>query len=158
MIRISRLTDYGIVLMTYVAAHPDAPHNASEVASGARLPLPTVSKLLRILAAKGLLASRRGAKGGYGLARPPGEISVAEIIGALEGPVALTVCTAAAASDVCAHESLCPVQGHWQKINRAIRHALDSVTLAEMAAPLTPGFMALPDPVAPGAGEAKALN
>ena len=142
MIRMSRLTDYGIVVMRYVAAHPERVHNAAEVAAGARLPLPTVSKLLRELTAKGLLASHRGAKGGYELAMPSEEISVAQIISALEGPVALTVCSTGDPSEVCEHESLCPVQGHWQKINRAIRQALESVTLAEMAAPVTRTFLA----------------
>lgn len=156
MIRMSRLTDYGIVLMTYVAAHPDRAHNAAEIAAGAHMPLPTVSKLLRILARDGLLSSHRGVKGGYELARPAVQISLWRIISALEGPVSMTVCTAAS-PDVCEHESLCPVQGHWQKINRAIRQALDGISLAEMAAPVSPQFMTamLAERVAPGP---KALN
>ncbi|MGH7820553.1 MAG: Rrf2 family transcriptional regulator [Candidatus Binatia bacterium] len=111
MIRISRLTDYGIVLMRYVAAHPERPHNAAEIAVGAHLPLPTVSKLLRLLARERLLVSHRGAKGGYELARPSGEISLWKIINALEGPVGMTVCTSET-TEGCEHESLCPVEGH----------------------------------------------
>jgi FeS assembly SUF system regulator len=136
MIRMSRLTDYGIVLMSHVAAHPERVHNAAELAAGARLPLPTVAKLLRILAGKGLLISHRGAKGGYRLALPAEKISVARLIGALEGPVALTVCAASASQGNCEHEPLCPIQPHWLRINRAIREALESVTLADMASPL----------------------
>lgn len=133
MIRISRLTDYGIVLMSHLAAHGERAHNATQVASEAHLPLPTVSKLLRLLAREGLLESHRGVKGGYDLARPAAEISVGSIIKALEGPIAITTCTNDSPGD-CEHEPNCPVRGHWHLINLAIRQALDSVTLADMAA------------------------
>lgn len=135
MIRIGRLTDYGIVLMTHVAGNLDTDHSASEIAADTRLPLPTVSKLLRRLARGGLLVSHRGAKGGYSLARPPQEVSVAAIISAIEGPVALTLCTTIEHSGDCAFEPRCPVRGHWQKINRAVRSALEDVTLADIVAP-----------------------
>jgi FeS assembly SUF system regulator len=133
MIRISRLTDYGIVLMTHMAAHPERVHNATEVAGEAHLPAPTVSKLLRLLTREGLLESHRGVKGGYGLARRAEEITVGNIIKALEGPVAITTCTNDSPGE-CEHEPLCPVRGHWYLINLAVRQALDSVTLADMAA------------------------
>ncbi len=135
MIRIGRLTDYGIVLMSHVATNPVVDHSAAEIASEAHLPLPTVSKLLRILAKEGLLISRRGAKGGYSLARPAEQISVAGIIGAIEGPVALTLCTTGEHTGDCELERCCPVRGHWQKINRAVRSALEDVTLADIVAP-----------------------
>lgn len=135
MIRIGRLTDYGIVLMTHVAANPGVDHSATEIAADARLPLPTVSKLLRLLAREGLLVSHRGAKGGYGLARPAEQISVAGIIGAIEGPVALTLCTTVEHTGDCELEMRCPVRGHWQKINRAVRSALEEVTLADIVLP-----------------------
>jgi FeS assembly SUF system regulator len=137
MIRLSRLTDYGIVLMRYMAAHPDGVHNAAEVAAGAQLPLPTVSKLMRRLATRELLASQRGAKGGYSLARRPEAISVADIISALEGPVSLTICTTGRFPSSCKHEPRCPVQGHWQRINRAVRTALEEVSLADMVIPVS---------------------
>ena len=92
MIRITKQTDYGIVLLTHLAAHPDRHFNAPELAAEARLPLPMVSKILKLLAREGLLASHRGVKGGYSLARPAEEISMAEIIAALEGPIAITEC------------------------------------------------------------------
>lgn len=135
MIRIGRLTDYGIVLMSHVAANPVVDHSAAEIATAARLPLPTVSKLLRLLAKEGLLTSHRGAKGGYALARPAAQISVAGIIGAIEGPVALTLCTTGEHTGDCELEGCCPVRGHWQKINRAVRDALEDVTLADIVAP-----------------------
>ena len=133
MIRISRLTDYGIVLMSHLASHSERVHNATEVASDAHLPLPTVSKLLGILAKEGLLESHRGVKGGFGLARQADQITVGSIIKALEGPIAITTCTTDSPGE-CEHESLCPVRGHWYLINLAIRQALDSITLADMAA------------------------
>jgi len=141
MIRISRLTDYGIVLLAHMATHPDQVHTASEAAAEAHLPLPTVSKLLRLLAKEGLLASHRGVNGGYALARRPAEVTVAEIVAKLEGPIALTACAAPVASD-CEHETLCPVRGHWNLINLAVRQALESITLADLA--LRPRALVLP--------------
>lgn len=136
MIRISRLTDYGIVLMSHIAAHPDETHNAAEIALAARLPVPTVSKLLRQLAHEGLLTSHRGVKGGYNLAHRPEEISVATIIRVLEGPIALTACVTELPGE-CEHESQCPVRGHWNRINHAVREALDGISLSDMASPTT---------------------
>lgn len=135
MIRLGRLTDYGILLMTRMAARPDAGLSAAELAADAHLPLPTVSKVLRLLAKQGLLISHRGAKGGYSLARPAHQISVAGIITAIEGPVALTLCTTVDHLGDCELEPHCPVRGHWQKINRALRAALEEMTLSDIAAP-----------------------
>jgi FeS assembly SUF system regulator len=151
MIRISRLTDYGIVLMSYLAAHPDRLHNATEVAIGARLPAPTVSKLLRLLAREGLLASHRGVKGGYGLARRAEDISLADVIRALEGPIALTTCNTSLPGE-CEHEPQCPVRGHWHRINQAVRQALEGVRLAEIASaalPVPPPARTTPAAAAP---------
>ena len=134
MIRIARLTDYGIVLLTHMAARPHRLHNAAELAGDVGLPAPTVSKLLRILAREGLLASHRGVKGGYGLAKPTDEISVASIIRALEGPIALTTCNSDLPGE-CAHEPLCPVRGPWHRINEAVRRALEGVRLSDMVVP-----------------------
>ena len=133
MLRMTRLTDYAIMLMSYLAAHPERVMNAHEVAAGSHLRPPTVAKLLRILAREGLLVSHRGVKGGYVLARDPSEITVASVIKALEGPIALTEC-----NDVrkaCEHEPICGVRSHWQKINLVVRDALESVTLSDMASP-----------------------
>lgn len=134
MIRISRLTDYGIVLLSHMAAAPEAVHTATELAAETHLPLPTVSKLLRLLTKEGLLQSQRGVNGGYGLARAPERITVSSAVAALEGPIALTTCTSAMPSD-CSHEPICPVRGHLNLINLAIRQALDSVTLADLSRP-----------------------
>ena len=94
MIRLSRITDYGIVLMAHLAACPQgAPHNARELAAETRLPLPVVSKVLKALARAGLLVSQRGAKGGYALSRAADGITVPQMISALEGPIGLTECS-----------------------------------------------------------------
>ena len=97
MIRIRKLTDYGIVLLTYFAVGGETSvRTARELAAKAHLPLPTVSKILKSLARSSLLVAHRGIKGGYSLARAPEEITVAEIVAALEGPLALTECSASA--------------------------------------------------------------
>jgi FeS assembly SUF system regulator len=134
MIRLSRLSDYGIVLMALLAGRGGAagsPHNAREVAAEAHLPLPVVSKILKALARRGLLVSHRGAKGGFSLARPPEEITAAEMIAALEGPIGLTEC--AAHPGLCLHEASCHVREPWQRINAAVRRSLAEVTLADLA-------------------------
>ncbi len=143
MIRMTRLTDYGIVLLTQLARHPKRlPRNARDLAHEAHLPLPTVSKILKILSREGLLVAHRGVKGGFSLARAAEEIPVAEIIGALEGPIALTKCSD---HDLgrCELESLCPVGSNWQRINRAVREALEKISLGEMAHPFPATFAAL---------------
>ena len=134
MLRMSRLTDYGIVLLTHLAARPDdAVHNARELAERAGLPLPVVSKLLKRLAREGFLHSQRGAKGGYALARPAEQISVAAVIDALEGPIALTDC--GTHPGACKRESSCVVRAPWQQINRTVRESLEGVRLSELLAP-----------------------
>jgi FeS assembly SUF system regulator len=137
MLRMSRLTDYGIVLLTHLAARPDdAVHNARELAERAGLPLPVVSKILKLLAREGFLHSQRGSKGGYALARPPEEISVAAVIDALEGPIALTDC--GTHPGACEREASCVVRAPWQQINRTVRESLQGVRLSELLAPRPP--------------------
>lgn len=131
MIRLGRLTDYGIVLMAHLAAAGDGPHAARDVAAETGLPLPAVSKLLKSLAREGLLHSSRGAKGGYRLARPADRITVPEMIAALEGPIALTDCTLH--EGACAQEPSCHVRTPWQRINRAVHDALSRIRLSDLA-------------------------
>jgi FeS assembly SUF system regulator len=134
MIRITKQTDYGIVLLTHMAVHADRQYNAPDLAAEAHLPLPMASKILKLLAREGVLISHRGVKGGYSLARPPHAVSMAEIIAALEGPIAITECIDEAGD--CAHERLCPVRSNWHRINEALLVALQGITLAEMVHPL----------------------
>ncbi|HZA67566.1 MAG TPA: SUF system Fe-S cluster assembly regulator [Geminicoccaceae bacterium] len=139
MIRLSKLADYGIVMMTHMARQPDRQHTAPEIAAQSHLPLPTASKILKGLVRAGLLTSHRGVKGGYGLARPVSAISVADVIVALEGPIALTTCIEHAPGE-CEIEALCPARANWHRINDAIRHALEGITMAEMALTLPAAF------------------
>lgn len=143
MIRLSKLADYGIVMMTHMARRPERNHTAAEIAAQSHLPLPMASKILKVLARAGLLASQRGAKGGYGLARPAENISVADVIVALEGPIALTACIEHGPGE-CDIEALCPARANWQRINEAIRQALEGITMAEMARTVAPGFATPP--------------
>jgi FeS assembly SUF system regulator len=136
MFRMTKMTDYGIVLLTQFAAHEDRPaFTARELARDTRLPLPTVGKLLKQLSHGGLLVSQRGTRGGYSLARPPREISVAAIIATLEGPVAITECNGAIR---CSHESFCSTKPNWHVINETVRASLEELTLADMTRPLPP--------------------
>ena len=139
MIRLSKLADYGIVIMTHMASGPDRQQTAPEIAARSHLPLPMASKILKGLVHAGLLVSHRGAKGGYGLARPAREISVADVIVALEGPIALTACIEHGPGE-CDIEALCPARANWQRINRAIREALEGITLTEMAQAVPAAF------------------
>jgi FeS assembly SUF system regulator len=134
MIRMTRLTDYGILLLTLFARDPRRPmRSARDLAEESRLPRPTVSKILKVLARHGLLEAHRGVKGGFTLARRPEEVTVADVVSALEGPIGVTECTAHAGS--CGLERICVVRSNWRTINRAVIEALRKVTLAEMARP-----------------------
>ncbi len=141
MIKLSRMADYGVVLMTQLARASGAVTTAADLSATCALPLPTVSKLLKQLAQEGLLSSHRGTKGGYALARPADDISMADIIGAVEGPIALTDCIEADGT-ICEIEALCPTRTNWRRINDVLTEALDGVSLTEMARP-TIEFMAL---------------
>jgi FeS assembly SUF system regulator len=132
VIRLSKHADYGIVIMTNLARQPGRQHNAPEVAAHSHIPLPMASKILKTLARAGLLASHRGVKGGYGLARPAATISVAEVISALDGPIAVTACIEDGPGG-CEIEAFCPARANWQRINDAIRAALEGISMAEMA-------------------------
>ena len=132
MIRITRLTDYGIVLLSRFAGEDTgAVLSARELARESGIPLPTVSKILKTLTRESLLVSHRGTQGGYSLSRPPSDISIADVIAALEGPIALTEC-AGEADGLCEIELTCPVRSNWQRITGAIRDALAAIPLEEM--------------------------
>lgn len=133
MLRMSKLADYSTVVLSVLARDPQRTRNAAELAQESATPLPTVSKILKTLAKNGLLTSVRGASGGYLLAKAPAQISVADIILAMEGPIGLTEC--GSHPGICVQESTCSMRHHWNRINDAVREALDKVTLAELAAP-----------------------
>ena len=131
MFKLNRLTDYAVVVMSQMSRAPDELWTAPHISQETGVPLPTVAKLLNALAHGDLITSHRGAAGGYTLNRPAEAITVAEIIQALEGPIALTACVDGATGG-CEVESLCPMRGNWDKVNTAIRVALSQVSLADM--------------------------
>jgi FeS assembly SUF system regulator len=135
MLRITKTTDYGIILLTELAEAAEPVLSAADLAAGARIPMPMASKILKHLTREGLLESHRGAHGGYSLARPAEAISVARIIDALEGPIALTECIALGPGG-CEQEPVCPTRTNWHRINLAVRDALAHISLAEMCHPL----------------------
>jgi FeS assembly SUF system regulator len=131
MLRISKLTDYGTVILACLASQPARLWSAAEVADRTRVGLPTVSKLLKKLQRAGLVVSTRGSHGGYQLARAAGEITAAHILDALEGPFAITECSGQ--HSTCDLESNCRVGHAWQRVNGAIRRALTDISLAQLA-------------------------
>ena len=130
--RLSHLADYAVVLMTAAARRPEAARlSATELAQETGVPLPTAQKLMGQLAASGLLTSSRGAAGGFALARPAGEISLADIVEAVEGPIAMSACSSG--SYDCALDSHCRVKPHLGVVGSAVRGALGAVSLMELA-------------------------
>lgn len=155
MIRLSKLADYAVVVMAQMARGRACVHTVSQLAETTGVPAPTVAKLLKTLTQAGLMVSHRGASGGYTLARAADRISVADIIAALEGPIAITSCVDGAEGG-CGVESLCLVRGNWDKVNRAIRRALEEVSLADMT--FRPPAPPRRDRPAEPAGQVRALN
>jgi FeS assembly SUF system regulator len=136
MIKLGKLTDYGLLLMCHIARSPFGKwHTARELAAECRLSIPTVSKLLRMLLQNGLLTSHRGIKGGYVLARSPELIPITEIISAVEGPFALTECSSDVAG-LCELEPSCPIKDNQRIINQAVRGALERVMISDLTRPL----------------------
>ena len=136
LIRLSKLTDYAVVMLSHMAAREDDVYTTARLSERCAVPEPTAAKILKLLARASLLESQRGSNGGYELARPAAEITVAEIIVALDGPIALAACVEGSL-DHCGVEQLCSMRGNWNRVNRAIREALEDITLAEMALPFT---------------------
>ncbi len=134
MFRVSKLTDYATVLMTHLARSPETVLSAQELAKSTSLELPTTRKVLKRMAGAGLVESYRGTRGGYRLARAPAQISVFQVIAAMEGPVAMTEC--GLDEGLCPQEPVCSVRGNWQMINRAVVAALKEVNLLDMTQPL----------------------
>ena len=133
MLRLSKLTDYATVILSFMAREKAQVRAAMEISTVTGIALPTVSKILKLLVNADVLVSTRGAKGGYVLARMPEEISVAAVISALEGPIALTECSIS--HQGCEQASGCDIGGNWGLINQTIHNALESVTLADLIRP-----------------------
>ncbi len=131
MIRLNKMTDYAVVMLSHMAADDGKVVTSAQMAQESGVPLPSATKLMKQLSKAEILTSQRGAGGGYILKRPPTAITVADIVVALEGPIALTACIDGADTS-CDAMSLCAMSGHWNKVNGAIQVALESVTLADM--------------------------
>lgn len=153
MLRVSRLTDYAVVVLVRLGESErsglrrpggDAVQTSPGIAAATGVPEPTVAKVLKALACAGLVASQRGARGGYRLARPLGGISVADVIAAVDGPIALTACVDGSIG-CCDVESQCAVKGRWNLVNDAIRGALDRITLADLRTAAIPPSLRVPD-------------
>jgi len=132
MLRLTKLTDYGILLMTHMASSEQPRFSAAELAEATHIPLPTVSKILQMLLHEGMLDSIRGAKGGYELTRPSTQINVCDVINVFEGSIALTECNLDDGGD-CDQHDVCSTSNNWKRINQAVRQALGDISLADMS-------------------------
>jgi len=131
MFRINKLTDYATVVLIEMV-HGEKVRSTQNIADRTSIPLPTVAKLMKNLSKAGLVTSQRGAGGGYRLGRAASDVTVADVIQAVEGPIALTACVDTS-DEHCGIENLCPVQGKWNRVNASVRAALEDVTLTDMA-------------------------
>jgi FeS assembly SUF system regulator len=136
MFRLSKLTDYAVVVMVRLSRKAEL-QTVPCIAATTGIPEPTVAKVLKLLAAGGMVSSQRGARGGYRLGRPLAAIAVAEVIESVDGPIALTSCVDGGGCD---SATLCPMHGRWDPVNAAIRAALGGITLADMAASMPRAF------------------
>ena len=137
MVRLSKLADYGLVLMACLARSRDTvpQRTARDLASQSKLPLPTVSRLLKQLSQNRLLVSQRGNQGGYSLAKEPGDITLLDIVEAVEGPVALTECSTGM-SGSCGLETCCTIKNNQRLISQIVRGALENITVLDLIQPL----------------------
>jgi len=147
MLKLSKLTDYAVVVLIKLSSTPeacDAVQTSPGIACATGVPEPTVAKVLKALTSAGLVASQRGARGGYRLLRTLDDIAIADVITAIDGPIALTACVDGALTP-CETQSLCAVKGRWDLVNDAIRRALGGITLADMReASIPPAFRIAP--------------
>lgn len=132
MIRIGKLTDYAMLIMSYMAKAPLSLMSATALAEALHLTAPTVSKILKMLADAGMVTSTRGAEGGYLLAKAAGDISVANVIAAMEGDIAMTECCESIG--LCTIDSMCALRENWRKINSMIHAMLSKITILDMMA------------------------
>jgi FeS assembly SUF system regulator len=155
MLRLSKLTDYAVVVLIRLsegsearracaeAADAEAVQTSPGIAGATGVPEPTVAKVLKALSAANLVASQRGARGGYRLLLPLERITIADVIAAIDGPIALTACVDGAPG-ACDVQNMCAVRGRWDVVNDAIRDALGAITLADMRIASVPPAFRLP--------------
>jgi FeS assembly SUF system regulator len=149
MLRLSKLTDYAVVVLVRLA-DGEGVQTSPGIAATTGVPEPTVAKVLKSLAGSGLVTSQRGARGGYRLAKPLAAIPVSDVIAAIDGPIALTACVEGGAGG-CEAERLCPVRGRWDPVNDAVVEALSAISLADMKRAAAPLGFAPHHPIQAGA-------
>jgi len=130
MLKISKLADYATVVMAFMAKQQHVIYTANDIADRTHIPLPTVSKVLKLLAQANLLTSHRGARGGYSLELLTAKISVAKIIAAIDGELALTECSHS--EGACELQSQCEIADNWQMINKTVKESLAKLSLADL--------------------------
>lgn len=131
MLRLSKLTDYAVVVLVRLASVPGV-QTSPGIASTTGIPEPTVAKVLKALSAAGLVTSQRGARGGYRSQRRLADIPVSDVIAAIDGPIALTACVEGSVTE-CESQALCPMRGRWDPVNDAIQQAMRNISLADMS-------------------------
>jgi FeS assembly SUF system regulator len=131
VLRVSKFTDYAVVVLSRLEAEGGV-QTAPGLAGGTGIAEPTVAKVLKMLAQAGLVEGLRGARGGYRLLRPLAAVPLSEVIVAVDGPIALTACVDGGFG-LCEAENVCPVRGRWDPVNAAIREALSSITVSDIA-------------------------
>ena len=136
MFRLSKLTDYAVVVLVRLS-RAEGVQTSPGIALSTGIPEPTVAKVLKAMASRGMVTSQRGAKGGYRLTRSLSTIPVGDVIAAIDGPVTLTACVDGGG---CETQRLCPLHGRWDPVNEAIRIALAGITLSDMAAAVPRAF------------------
>lgn len=149
MLRLSKLTDYAVVVLVRLSGGASV-QTSPGISATTGIPEPTVAKVLKALAGAGLVSSQRGAHGGYRLSRRLATIPIAEVIAAIDGPIALTACVEGSVTN-CEVLNLCPVRGRWDPVNTAIRDALTAITLADMQEAAIPPVFRVPSAVVAGA-------
>ncbi len=152
MLRLSKLTDYAVVVLIRLCEGDRLPldrdgrdcvQTSPGIAACTGIPEPTVAKVLKALASAGMVSSQRGARGGYRLVRPLNAISVADVITAVDGPIALTACVDGS-SACCDVQSVCAVKGRWDLVNTAIQQSLSAISLADLRAASVPAAFRVP--------------
>ena len=147
MLRLSKLTDYAVVVLVRLAETPGV-QTACGIAGTTGIPEPTVAKVLKTLASGGLVTSQRGARGGYQLQRTLDLIPISDVIRAVDGPIALAACVEGSTSE-CESQSRCPIRGRWDPVNDAIQRALADITLMDMRDASIPAVFRIPRADAP---------
>lgn len=131
MIKLSKMTDYAVVILADMANRQGQMVSAAVLSESTKLPEPTVSKILKLLARQKIINSTRGMNGGYTLNKTPEQINMALVISATDGPIALTACVDESAS-CCDRAQNCSMKGQWNPVNQAMQSALENVSLLQM--------------------------